>query len=175
MTTLTRPSITWKCYGWDYYPHFPVRRTSTYLGNLHHVLCKRCKNSLGSEQQEYCLTYRIFSWRHSRPRDLSRMALGSLLLRDSSTVTPWQFLAGSETGNVLGDQWLFERFVLSNYYFPLHSLFLGITDLVSFHVALWKHRLETRWSRDLLSRSGLESLYSQFLTRCQLRTSDVPA
>ncbi len=84
-------------YGCNSYFHLPRRPISTYPKNLRQVSRPPCKSSLGAEQQKYCPACRIFSWRRSSHRDLSRRILGSSLPRDSSPITLSSFLTGTKT------------------------------------------------------------------------------
>jgi hypothetical protein len=62
-----------------------------------HVSCPLCKSLLGEEQPKCCPLCKMFSWRGSSHRNLSRKALRSSFLRDSSAITLSPFLSGIES------------------------------------------------------------------------------
>ena len=128
-----------------------------------HVSPPLCKSSPRVEWQQCCPPFRIFSWRGSSHRNLSRKALGSSFLADSSPITLLPYLPGTETRNRAG-HWrsmvdecpLLSMFCPINilccmllcscpYYVPLHLLFGSwdislvtlltiIRDLISWYV-----------------------------------------
>ena len=80
--------------GWSFSILLMLWRISTYQGNLRHVSRLLCKSSLGKEQQKSFPLCKIFSWRGSNHRNLSKKASHGSFLRDSSSISLLSFLSG---------------------------------------------------------------------------------